>query len=126
METREFLIRARLDHVALEAWIEQGWLMPHAAAEARRFADIDLARAQLIRDLKDDFGINDEGVGVILDLVDQMHGLRCALRDLLRALGDQPAATRARIIAAVGNTVGPATKVAKTRSARRPAKRAAP
>jgi chaperone modulatory protein CbpM len=47
------------------------------------FSDVDLARAQLIRDLREDLGVNDEGVSVILHLLDQMHGLRSSMRDLL-------------------------------------------
>ena len=45
--------------------------------------DVDLARAQLIRDLREDFGVNDEGVSVILHLVDQMHGLRRSMQGLI-------------------------------------------
>ena len=44
---------------------------------------VDLARAQLICDLQDDLGVNDEGVEVILDLLDQLYGLRQAVRDML-------------------------------------------
>ena len=33
-----------------------------------------------------DLGVNDAGVGVILNLVDQMHGLRKMLGDLLKSL----------------------------------------
>jgi chaperone modulatory protein CbpM len=40
---------------------------------------IDLARARLILDLRGAMGINDEGIDVILHLVDQIYGLRCAL-----------------------------------------------
>jgi chaperone modulatory protein CbpM len=29
-----------------------------------------------------DFGVNDEGVAIILHLLDQMYGLRCLVRDL--------------------------------------------
>jgi len=47
------------------------------------FSDVDLARAQLIRDLRDDFGVNDEGISVILHLIDQMHGLRRSMHGLL-------------------------------------------
>jgi len=39
--------------------------------------------------------VNDEGVGVILNLLDQLHGLRKALADLLqsaRQQGDAPIA----------------------------------
>ena len=47
-----------------------------------RFSDTDVARARLIQDLKGDFGVNDEGIDVILHLVDQLHGLRGAFAQL--------------------------------------------
>ena len=40
-------------------------------------------RAELIRDLKYDLDVNDAGIGVILNLVDQVHGLRRTLGELL-------------------------------------------
>jgi chaperone modulatory protein CbpM len=43
--------------------------------------------------------MNDEAVPVILDLVDQVHGLRRTLRDLLSAIHAQPEAMRRWIIA---------------------------
>jgi chaperone modulatory protein CbpM len=42
-----------------------------------------MARAQLIHDLRHDFGVNDEAVPLILDLIDQVHGLRRLLRDVM-------------------------------------------
>ena len=72
----EFVIRARMEQRSLETWIEAGWLVPPQTEPEPMFADVDLARAQLIRDLREDFGVNDEGVAVILHLLDQMHGLR--------------------------------------------------
>jgi chaperone modulatory protein CbpM len=45
-----------------------------------------LARAQLIRDLRDDFGVNDEGISVVLHLIDQMHGLRRSMQGLLEEM----------------------------------------
>ena len=73
---RDFLDRARLDPETLEVWIEEEWLVPGGTATDLAFSDADLARAQLIRDLMQDLGVNDEGVGVILHLLDQMHGER--------------------------------------------------
>ena len=43
-------------------------------------SEVDVARARLIRQLLGEMGVNAEGVGIILDLVDQVHGLRSALR----------------------------------------------
>ena len=47
---------------------------------------MDLARADLIRDLKHNMGVNDEGLDVILHLIDQMHGLRRALAEALASM----------------------------------------
>jgi len=83
ISVQEFLIRAHLEHRSLEAWIATGWLIPPQTEPELMFSDIDLARAQLIRDLREDFGVNDEGISVILHLVDQMHGLRRSMQGLL-------------------------------------------
>ena len=83
MRTHEFLMQARLDARALDAWIEAGWLRPHGSQSSREFSDIDVARARLIGDLRGGFGLNDEAVPVVLDLIDQIHGLRRLVRELL-------------------------------------------
>lgn len=86
IKIEEFLIRARLERQSLEAWIEAGWLVPPQTDPELTFSDVDLARAQLIRDLRDDLGVNDEGVSVVLHLIDQMHGLRHSMRALLEEM----------------------------------------
>ena len=74
---REFLERARLDRVTLSIWIEEEWIVPgHAPTASLPSLRWDLARANLIHDLKEKMGVNDEGLGVILHLLDQMHALR--------------------------------------------------
>ncbi len=87
----EFLERARLDRATLDAWIEEQWLIPTQKAAEPAFTELDLARAQLIRDLTRDLGVNDAGVGVILDLVDQVHGLRHALAEVLGSIRERSA-----------------------------------
>jgi chaperone modulatory protein CbpM len=83
--TVEFLTRAQVDRETLEIWIEEEWLVPNQATSERAFTEIDLSRAQLIRDLMDDLGVNAEGVGIVLSLVDQVHGLRGALAELMNS-----------------------------------------
>jgi chaperone modulatory protein CbpM len=85
----------------LETWINAGWLRPEQGHDAHRLSEIDLARARLIRDLEDGVGVNPEGVAVILDLVDQIHGLRRAVGHLLAAVHAQPDAVQQRIVADV-------------------------
>ncbi len=83
---QEFLLRARVEHRSLEAWIAAGWLVPPQTEPELLFSDVDLARAQLIRDLREDLGVNDEGVSVVLHLLDQMHGLRRSMQGLLEEM----------------------------------------
>jgi chaperone modulatory protein CbpM len=80
---QELLLRTRVEHQSLKAWIAAGWLIPPQSEPELAFSDVDLARAQLIRDLHDDLGVNDEGISVILHLIDQMHGLRRSMETLL-------------------------------------------
>jgi hypothetical protein len=77
METRTYVIEAQFDNLAVDQWIEAGWLIP-IEADANRFSEINLARAQLFF-LTTHIGINDEGVPVFLDLIDQSvaSGSRC-------------------------------------------------
>ena len=90
MDYREFLDRADIEAEVLDAWLAAGWLMPSASDAQPTFTEVDLARARLIQDLRADIGVNDDGVGVILDLIDQLHGLRSTLLDLLTAIRAQP------------------------------------
>ena len=97
-ESREFLLLARLDAAALEAWTEAGWLAPPQAGPEQTFSELDLARVCLIRDLREGMGVNDEGVAIVLDLLDQVHGLRQALRRMSLALQVLPAPLRQEIL----------------------------
>jgi chaperone modulatory protein CbpM len=87
----EFLDRTRLDRETLEVWMEEEWLVPSRTAPEMAFSKADVPRAELIRDLMQDLGVNNEGVGVILNLLDQMHGLRRALAGTLQSLRQQSA-----------------------------------
>ena len=83
MRTPEFLIQSQLNAHALDAWVDAGWLRPHGSPPSPEFFEIDVARARLICALRDDFGINDEAVPVVLNLIDQIHGLRRLVRELM-------------------------------------------
>jgi len=102
MQTQEFLLQTHIKAEALNAWREASWLLPAHDAALGEFSEIDLARAQLILDLQG-IGVNDEAIPIVLDLIDQVHGLRRQLRwlisitkqdetatvQLLRSSGDQ-------------------------------------
>jgi len=97
MKHSDFLVRASIEADVLEAWMAAGWVTPSTQAGVRQFSAIDVARARLIQDLRGDIGVNDEGVSIILDLIDQLHGLRRTLGQLLTALRTQPEDLRERL-----------------------------
>jgi chaperone modulatory protein CbpM len=85
MPVDEFVVKIHIERRIVESWIAAGWLMPQRDPELA-FSEVDLARAQLIRELKEDFGVNDEGVSLVLHLLDQVHGLRRTMRELLEQM----------------------------------------
>jgi chaperone modulatory protein CbpM len=99
LDRYSFIAAAGIEAEVLEAWIEAGWLTPRREADVHRFSEVDVARARLIWDLRNDLGINDEGVGVVLDLLEQVHGLRRALRSVVASLHAQPDEVRLKLIA---------------------------
>jgi len=86
----EFQLRLDVDASTVQIWIEEGWLLPQRDQTGLTFSEPDVARARLIRDLKDEIGVNDEGIGIVLNLIDQVHGLRSVLRELLHAGARRP------------------------------------
>jgi chaperone modulatory protein CbpM len=92
------LRRARLDPVLVEAWVAEGWILRD---DTGGWTERDLARACLIRDLREDLGVNDAGVEVVLDLLDQLHGLRAALRGLAGTVQGLPEPLRQEALAAL-------------------------
>jgi chaperone modulatory protein CbpM len=88
MDAETFVVHARINVQKLETWVEAGWLVPGRVEGRVHYSDVDLARAHLINDLAG-LGVNEAGVPIVLDLVDQLHGLRRVLRDVLVARGGQ-------------------------------------
>jgi chaperone modulatory protein CbpM len=85
MDSRELharLIHAPAEFTIVETWVAIGWL---TAPPRDGFGEVDRARAQLICDLCH-MGVNEEGIPIILDLVDQLNGVRRTLRDALAEL----------------------------------------
>lgn len=93
-EDSDKLRRLRIEAATLEQWVAVGWIAP----EKPEYSDSDLARACLIRDLREAMGVNDEGVGVALGLLDQVHGLRRALRQVSVAMQGLPEPVRQEVL----------------------------
>lgn len=94
-------LNRRLTTIHVERWVARGLLRPVGAAETWTFEPIDVARAQLLAELVDEIGLDDDTVEAMLGLVDQVHTLRNQLGLLAKAIAEQPPATREAIAAAL-------------------------
>src|SRR5680860_1634590 len=90
---------ARVQHLTvtrLRVWVAQGFIKPDDEA-APSFSEADVARAALIANLEDELGFAEDDVPVLLNLIDQIHGLRSELMGLLEAFEDLPPDIRATV-----------------------------
>ena len=86
----------RLTVTRLRVWVAQGWIRPVDAA-APGFSEADIARATLICNLEDELGFDEDDVPVLLNLIDQIHGLRAELMGILTALDELPDDVRSTV-----------------------------
>lgn len=85
----------------LKQWIERGWVVPARSENGLVFDEIDVARADLIRQLRDELAVDRDTVPVVLSLMDQVYTLRHELRCVMRALDEQPVKVREKIVTRV-------------------------
>ena len=83
MTRKTVVFAARYDEETLREWVAAGWIQIEESAISEPLSEADEARCNLISDLKQNMGVNDDGIDVILHLLDQIHGLRRALRETL-------------------------------------------
>lgn len=90
----------------LVLWVERRWVLPVEQDGDFVFSDADIARVQMIIELRRDMGIDDEAMPVVLDLLDKLYGVRRQMRDLLEAVGELPEAQRDMLMRRVGGLGG--------------------
>jgi chaperone modulatory protein CbpM len=88
---------ARLTRTRITAFVEAEVVTPERSETGYMFRQIDLARMELLCELCEEFGLADDALGVVIGLIDQLHGLRGELRAVLAAIENEPAEVRARI-----------------------------
>ena len=81
----------------LRLLVRRGWIRPERRSGMPEFSDADVARVRLVCHLTDRLDVPEDDVPVILSLVDQVYGLRRALRNLGRAVESQPDEVRSQI-----------------------------
>lgn len=81
----------------IETFVAQGWLAAKGDAGGWLFDEPALARARLILELRDELGINEEAMPLVLNLLDQLYATRRSLRVLCEAVAAEPEEVRTRI-----------------------------
>ena len=73
-------IRLGSSPAEVEDWIARAWVRPEGPPGHYLFHPIDEARARLILELRDEFYVGDEGLPVVLSLLDQLYAARRHMR----------------------------------------------
>lgn len=81
----------------LRTWVRRGWVRPAQRGRDHAFSALDVARIRLVCQLKHELSLNEEAIPVVLSLLDQIYGLRRELRNLARAVDEQPEEMRRQI-----------------------------
>ncbi len=85
------ILGARIDLSTLDEYISREWLRPIASdEEGWLFEEIDIARLELVCHLMQDISVNDEGMEIVLSLLDQLYGTRTHVETLKQAIAQQP------------------------------------
>src|SRR5215831_9021691 len=79
-----------LDRRELGRWIESGWILPERRDKTWVFHEVDVARIELISEIRHEFAIDEEAMPLVLGLLDQVYDLRRQLRRVCDALASQP------------------------------------
>lgn len=92
------LLEARIDRATLEEYIVRQWLRPVSGKAGWHFEDIDIARLKLVCHLTQDIKVNDEGMDVVLSLLDQLYGMRAHMQKITQAIAQQPPEVQTEIM----------------------------
>jgi chaperone modulatory protein CbpM len=87
----------RLQRTELLRWIENRWVLPEQQSSGWVFHEVDVARVELILDIRTQFAVDDEAMPLVLGLLDQLYSLRRQMRRLSDALQAQPTEVREAI-----------------------------
>lgn len=84
-EITEIIDLYEVDEIFIFDCIEREWINP--VDNQNKLLDMeDIARILLIRDLKEDFGVNDEAIPIILHLIDQLHWSKAQIKHYFEIL----------------------------------------
>ena len=88
---------ANLTRKRLISFVEAEIIVPVQSDAGHVYRHIDIARIELLCDLSEHFDLQDDALGIVISLVDQLHGVRAELRCVLDAVEQEKSDVRNRI-----------------------------
>ena len=79
-----------LERTEIVRWIENRWVVPDDNGGIWQFHEVDIARVELILHVRREYTLDEDAMGLILGLLDQVYDLRRQLSRLCDALETQP------------------------------------
>ena len=93
----------------LTAFVNARVITPTQSDAGPVYYQLDIARIELLCDLTEDFGLDEDALTIVMSLIDQLHGARADLQALAEAIAQEQPEVRARLGAALlGRRLPPA------------------
>jgi len=102
--TEEQLIATitRLTSDRLTEYLAAEIVIPEQSEQGMVYHSIDVARLELACELHEQYDMEADALSMMISLIDQMHGLRAELREVLNAVAAQPEPVRQQLIEVIG------------------------
>ncbi|WP_170427626.1 hypothetical protein [Ruegeria arenilitoris] len=102
--TEEQLIATvtRLTSSRLTEYLAAEIVIPEQTDQGLVYHSLDVARLELACELHDQYEMEPDALSMMISLIDQMHGLRAELREVLSAVEAQPEPVRQTLIEVIG------------------------
>ncbi len=93
---------ARLTSDRLTEYLAAEIVIPEQSETGLVYQSIDVARLELACELHDQYDMEPDALSMMISLIDQMHGLRAELREVLNAVEAQPEPVRQQLVEVIG------------------------
>ncbi|WP_170765991.1 hypothetical protein [Ruegeria lacuscaerulensis] len=92
----------RLTSTRLTEYLAAEIVIPEQTDQGLVYHSLDAARLELACELHEQYEMEPDALSMMLSLIDQMHGLRAELREVLNAVEAQPEPVRKQLIEVIG------------------------
>ncbi|NOC85353.1 hypothetical protein [Ruegeria sp. HKCCD6428] len=92
----------RLTSDRLTEYLAAEIVIPEQSDQGLVYQNIDVARLELACELHEQYDMEADALSMMISLIDQLHGLRAELREVLNAIEAQPEPVRQQLVKVIG------------------------